>query len=307
MNKRPSKPKKSSPKVSDVQVEQTEDAPRPKSNHERIQKVLARAGVGSRREMETWITEGRIHVNGEKATLGDRVGPHDIIKVDGRVVNHEAGRPSERRVLIYNKPEGEICSRKDPEGRPTVFDHLPKLTKGRWISIGRLDFNTCGLLMFTTDGELANALMHPASEIEREYLCRIMGEVDDAMLQRLINGVMLEDGMANFKAIGDGGGSGINHWYSVIVTEGRNREVRRLWESQDVTVSRLKRVRFGSINMPPTLRRGHWTELTEKEVNMVSQFAGLDKVRHKALTPAEKEHRTRQASKKRTWNNKKKR
>jgi 23S rRNA pseudouridine2605 synthase len=292
--------KQNKPPVSDVS-EALQKRTAPKGTLERVQKVLARMGLGSRREMETWISAGRIHINGELASLGDQVGADDQIKLDGRTLKHEAGKKSERRILIYNKPEGEICSRKDPEGRATVFDQLPKLNNGRWISIGRLDFNTCGLLLFTTDGELANALMHPASQIEREYLCRIMGEVEEQMLIRLTSGVELEDGMARFKAIADGGGTGINHWYSVIVMEGRNREVRRLWESQGLTVSRLKRIRFGSINMPTSLKRGHWQELTEKEVNVVSQFAGLDKVAHKALSPAEIEERKRAKGKRRQW------
>lgn len=242
---------------------------------EKLQKVLARAGVASRREIERWIEAGRIQINGRKATLGDRVGQDDVVKVDGKRVGFASSERSPRRVLLYNKPEGEICSRHDPDGRPTVFDHLPKLQGERWIAVGRLDFNTAGLLLFTTDGELANALMHPSTQIEREYLVRVLGEAGDDVKRRLIEGVLLEDGMARFTDIQDGGGEGVNRWYYVVIMDGRNREVRRLWESQNFTVSRLKRVRFGNVFIPSKVKSGQWTELSQKEVDDLSMLAGL--------------------------------
>ncbi|MFT7129809.1 MAG: 23S rRNA pseudouridine2605 synthase, partial [Gammaproteobacteria bacterium] len=205
---------------------------------DKLQKLLAQSGLGSRREMEKVISAGRISVNGKTATLGDRAFSRDRITMDGRLISIEdAGATS--RVLIYNKPEGEICSRNDPEGRRTVFEGLPTLKNGRWIAIGRLDFNTTGLLLFTTDGDLANKLMHPSSVIDREYLCRVLGNIDEPMLKRLREGVLLDDGTARFTDIVDGGGDGANHWYYVALMEGRNREIRRLWQSQDVQVSRL--------------------------------------------------------------------
>ncbi|KEZ69738.1 pseudouridine synthase, partial [Pseudomonas amygdali pv. tabaci str. ATCC 11528] len=224
---------------------------------EKLQKVLARIGVGSRRDVEAWITQGRIKVNGKDATLGQRVDLHDAISVDGRVIKREEAAETVRRVIMYNKPDGEICTRDDPEGRPTVFDRLPRPKEGRWINIGRLDINTTGLLMFTTDGELANRLMHPSFEMDREYAVRVRGEVDDDMLLRLKNGVILEDGPARFTDIQQApGGEGFNHWYHCVVMEGRNREVRRLWESQGLVVSRLKRVRYGPVFLNSDLPMG---------------------------------------------------
>lgn len=228
---------------------------------EKLQKVLARAGLGSRRTIETWIAAGRITINGNTAKLGDRVDTDAKICIDNRPVKLSILEPIYPRVILYNKPEGQICARHDPEGRPTVFEHLPFLQRGRWVMIGRLDFNTLGLLLFTTDGELANRLMHPSSEIEREYAVRVFGHVNDEMIQRLHKGVHLEDGMARFDDIVDAGGDGSNHWYHVVVKEGKNRLVRRLWESQGVTVSRLTRVRFGNIALPRSLRPGRWEEL----------------------------------------------
>ncbi len=244
---------------------------------EKLQKVLAAAGLGSRREMEVWIAEGRVSVNGRAATLGDRVGPDDRITVDGRVVAIAERAEQAVRVLLYNKPEGEICTRDDPEGRPTVFGRLPKLQGERWIAIGRLDVNTSGLLLFTTDGELANRLMHPAQAIEREYLVRVRGELDDAVLKRLTDGVLLEDGLAKFTRITSGGGTdeGSNRWFHVTLTEGRNREVRRLWESQGLQVSRLKRVRFGQVTIPPVIRRGQYAELPAEAVRGLYELVGL--------------------------------
>ncbi len=193
---------------------------------EKLQKVLARLGIASRRDVEKWIVEGRVKVNGAVATLGQRVDSHDAIAVDGRLLKREETSQVVRRVLIYNKPDGEICTRNDPEGRPTVFDRLPRPKEGRWINIGRLDINTTGLLLFTTDGELANRLMHPSYEMDREYAVRVRGEVDDEMIERLKTGVMLEDGPARFTDIQEApGGEGFNHWYHCVVMEGRNREV----------------------------------------------------------------------------------
>ncbi|RRV07521.1 23S rRNA pseudouridine(2605) synthase RluB [Pseudomonas sp. v388] len=246
---------------------------------EKLQKVLARIGVGSRRDVEAWISQGRIKVNGKDATLGQRVDMHDAITVDGRVIKREEAAETVRRVIMYNKPDGEICTRDDPEGRPTVFDRLPRPKEGRWINIGRLDINTTGLLMFTTDGELANRLMHPSFEMDREYAVRVRGEVDDDMLLRLKNGVILEDGPARFTDIQQApGGEGFNHWYHCVVMEGRNREVRRLWESQGLVVSRLKRVRYGPVFLNSDLPMGRWREMSQYEVDVLSAEVGLTPV-----------------------------
>jgi 23S rRNA pseudouridine2605 synthase len=236
---------------------------------EKIQKVLANAGLASRRQIENWLREGRIAVNGQMAKLGDRITHDDKVRVDGRDINLTKSISTKCRVLLYHKPEGEMCTRSDPEGRPTIFENLPMLRNGRWISVGRLDFNTSGVLLLTNDGELANRLMHPSSEIEREYAVRIQGEVPPAMIKKLKKGVVLEDGMAHFDDIADAGGEGTNHWYHVLVKEGRNRLVRRLWESQGVTVSRLIRVRFGAITLPRSVRKGKWTELTLDEIQLL--------------------------------------
>ncbi|MGY2291918.1 23S rRNA pseudouridine(2605) synthase RluB [Pseudomonas sp. SDO528_S397] len=246
---------------------------------EKLQKVLARIGVGSRRDVEAWITQKRIKVNGVEATLGQRVDLHDAITIDGKVIKREEAAESVRRVIMYNKPDGEICTRDDPEGRPTVFDKLPRPKEGRWINIGRLDINTTGLLMFTTDGELANRLMHPSYEMDREYAVRVRGEVDDEMIERLKAGVVLEDGPARFTDIQQApGGEGFNHWYHCVVMEGRNREVRRLWESQGLVVSRLKRVRFGPVFLNSDLPMGRWREMSQYEVDVLSAEVGLTPV-----------------------------
>jgi 23S rRNA pseudouridine2605 synthase len=241
---------------------------------EKIQKVLSRYGYGSRREIETWLTAGRIQLNNQLAKLGDRMIVGDAIKLDGRLVilRPEIAAP---KVLLYYKPVGEVCSRKDPEGRPTVFDSLPKVRDGRWIMIGRLDFNTAGLLMFTTHGELANALMHPRQQVEREYAVRIFGSLTDEQTKTLLKGVELEDGFAQFKAIKDQGGEGHNHWYHVILTEGRNREVRRMFEYFNLTVSRLIRVRFGDIVLPRELPRGKTVMLGDSEVAALFKSVNL--------------------------------
>ncbi len=239
----------------------------------KLQKVLASHGLGSRRGMEEWIKAGRIKVNGRVATIGDRVTEEDRIAVDGKYISHKAVK---QRFLLYNKPAGEICSRDDPEGRPSVFNKLPGIRNQRWISVGRLDFNTSGLLLFTTDGELANRLMHPASKIEREYAVRVLGKVTNDILQRMRDGVSLEDGTASFSDIKKGRDEdGANQWYYVVLMEGRNREVRRLWESQGLTVSRLKRVRFGSFFIPSAVKAGQFRELNRKESKELYRMAGM--------------------------------
>lgn len=242
---------------------------------EKLQKVLARAGVGSRREMEALISAGRVSVDGKTAFLGDRVESTQAIRVDGHPVKIIAEEAQVCRVIAYHKPEGEICSRNDPEGRPTVFDRLPKLQGARWIAIGRLDINTSGLLLFTTDGELANRLMHPKFEVEREYAVRVFGEVTDAIIQRLRTGVMLEDGKANFKKIKAMPGEGLNRWFHVMLTEGRNREVRRMWESQGAVVNRLIRVRYGDLQLPKHIPAGGYAECDLKEVNYLRELVKL--------------------------------
>lgn len=239
---------------------------------ERIQKVLANAGIASRRTVEAWISQGRITVDGHVAKLGDQIGKNAYICVDGRPVSHLLNQPIETKVIIYHKPVGEVCTRKDEEGRPTVFEKLPYLKQGRWISIGRLDVSTSGLLLFTNNGDLANQLMHPSSELEREYAVRVCGDVDQLVLDRLNEGVELDDGIGKFDRVLFIGGEGTNQWYHVIVKEGRNRLVRRLWESQGLKVSRLIRVRFGCIILPRSLRKGRWLYLEESSLEMLMQL-----------------------------------
>jgi len=253
---------------------------------ERIQKILANVGLGSRREMERWIEQGRVQVNGEKVTLGTQAGPRDEIKVDGNVIEHAARAP--RRVLAYNKPEGEVCTRNDPEGRPTVFDKLPKLKGERWIAVGRLDINTSGLLLFTTDGELANKLMHPSTNtVDREYAVRVAGEVSDEMIEKLKQGVVLEDGIAKFTDVQYFDGDGFNQWYHVCIMEGRNREVRRLWESQGMKVSRLKRVRYGCVFLPKKVSAGKWIELDQRDTDELAKLVDLPSKKVAKLDPQE--------------------
>lgn len=225
---------------------------------ERIQKVLARAGLGSRRTIEAWIEAGRIRVNSQTATLGDRIGTDDRVLLDGKPVQTDWRSEPKFKWLAYYKPEGEICTRRDPQGRRTVFDQLPRLKQGRWVALGRLDINSIGLMLFTTDGDLANRLLHPSAGIEREYAVRVRGRLGRQVMQRLTAGVELEDGPARFVSIRDAGGEGSNHWYHVIMTEGRQREIRRLFESQGITVSRLMRVRFGTIELPRGKRPGQF-------------------------------------------------
>ena len=262
---------------------------------QKLQKVLANLGLGSRRKMERWIEEGRVTVDGSVATLGDRVHAGQVLRLDGKPLEVDAAE--QVRVLLYHKPVREVCSRDDPEGRKTVFERLPKLKSGRWISVGRLDFNTSGVLLFTTDGALANALMHPSSAIEREYLVRVMGRVDEPMLERLKDGVELDDGPARFSDIQEGGGDGINRFFYVVLMEGRNREVRRLWESQGTTVSRLKRVRYGEVFLPSKLKKGQWLELPQRDVDVIYQMAGLPTKEVASLSKKDLERRQRFAKK----------
>ncbi len=243
---------------------------------ERLQKLLATLGIASRRQIEAMIEQGRISVNGKVARLGDRASHDDTIRIDGRPVRLHHRPRAKQRVLAYNKPEGEVCTRDDPEGRPTIFERLPRLRSGRWIAVGRLDINTSGLILLTTDGELANRLMHPSSEIEREYAVRIMGEASPETIERLLAGVELEDGPARFGAVRDAGGQGLNHWYHVTLAEGRKREVRRLWESQGHTVSRLIRLRYGPVQLHRGLRPGQWEELDRRALAELYGAVGID-------------------------------
>lgn len=253
--------------------EQTEAGPQ----GERLQKILAQAGVGSRREMEEWIVAGRVTINGEVATLGMRAVAGDVVCADKRTV-YVKGQAAQGlpRVLLYHKQEGEIVSRDDPESRSSVFDNLPKLRGQKWIAIGRLDFNTSGLLIFTTSGELANRLMHPRFEVEREYAVRVQGEMTpEQMRQMTKQGIELEDGVVRFDKLSDEGGEGFNHWYRLVLKEGRNRVVRRTFEALGLTVSRLMRVRFGIVNLPPSIKRGKMAELGEGEIKMMLDWVGL--------------------------------
>ncbi len=234
---------------------------------ERIQKVLAQAGIGSRREIEGWIADGRISINGKRVKLGDKMAPGDKVRLDGELLRLEPAPTQKTRILAYHKPVGEVSTRKDEKGRPTVFDSLPGIKGSRWISIGRLDINTSGLLLFTNDGSLAHQLMHPSGEVEREYAVRVLGEVSRDTLKKLVDGVELEDGKAHFDSIHEAGGKGANHWYHVVIKEGRNREIRRIWEAVNVTVSRLMRVRFGPYSLPRDLKAGSYHELSRIEVN----------------------------------------
>jgi len=244
---------------------------------ERLQKVLAQAGIGSRREMEEWISAGRVTVNGTVATLGVRVSEGDKVQVDGRQIRLQLqAEQTMPRILLYHKQEGEIVSRDDPKERANVFDALPKLRGQKWIAIGRLDFNTSGLLIFTTSGELANRLMHPRFEVEREYAVRVQGQMTpDQMHQMIKEGIELEDGLVRFEKLSDEGGEGYNHWYRLVLKEGRNRVVRRTFEALGLPVSRLMRVRFGLIHLPPRIKRGMMAELGEGEVRAILEWVGL--------------------------------
>jgi 23S rRNA pseudouridine2605 synthase len=243
---------------------------------ERIQKVLAAAGLGSRREIETWISAGRVKVDGEIAKLGDRISGAERLTLDGKPVRTlERGTASRRRVILYHKPEGELTTRKDPEGRPTVFESLPPLRGSRWVSVGRLETNTSGLLLFTNDGVLADKLMRPAAQVEWEYAVRVLGEVKDEQLEALKKGVRLEGGLARFDDIAEAGGEGANHWYHVILRTAGNRDVRGLWEAVGLNVSRLIRVRYGSISLPRSLPRGAWRDATDEELNALLTAADM--------------------------------
>lgn len=245
---------------------------------EKLQKILAESGLGSRREMERLIEAGRVTVNGQVAPIGTRVGPADVVRVDRRVVTRRAAVKT--RVILYHKPEGEIVSRDDPDGRPHVFENLPMIRGGRWIAVGRLDYNTEGLLIFTNSGELANHLAHPRFEVEREYAVRIVGVLTPQQADQLREGILLEDGPAAAAELQDCGGEGTNHWYRVVVTEGRQREVRRMFEAMGFMVSRLIRTRFGQLTMPRRLAKGRWHELEPVEVDKILRWAGLKGAQH---------------------------
>ncbi|MGB8599689.1 MAG: pseudouridine synthase [Burkholderiales bacterium] len=239
---------------------------------QKLHKLLAQSGYGSRRDMEQVIADGRVTVNSQPATIGMRISTDDVVRVDRRPIKLSWDDAETPRILIYHKPEGEIVSRDDPQGRATVFDKLPRAAHGRWIAVGRLDYNTSGLLIFTTSGELANNMTHPRFEVEREYAVRVMGELDDEKMHQLTGGVELEDGVAHFHSIRYEGGEAANHWYNVVLKEGRNREVRRMFAAVGVMVSRLMRTRFGIVNMPPRLKRGMWLELEAPQVKMITDW-----------------------------------
>ena len=274
----PSKPRAQAPAA----TPETTGADRPARGREaepeeqvRLHKALADAGIGSRREMEAWIAEGRVTVNGETAQVGDRVTSKDVIKVSGRRVYLRAPEGKRVRVLLYHKQEGEIVSRDDPKGRATVFEQLPKIRGAKWVSVGRLDFNTEGLMIFTTSGELANRLMHPRFEVEREYAVRVLGELTPEMQQQLLDGIELEDGEARVESLAEAGGEGANRWWRVVIKEGRYREVRRLFDAVGVKVSRLIRTRYGVVALPPQLKRGQKHELDETEVKRLLRWADM--------------------------------
>jgi 23S rRNA pseudouridine2605 synthase len=260
----------------------------PEHKPERLQKIMATAGLGSRRGLERQIKAGDVRINDSVADLGQLANVGDRIKFEGKnwkVIT----TGSSQRSLVYNKKIGELTTRSDPENRRTVFDNLPTIAGARWIAVGRLDINTSGLLLMTTDGELANAMMHPSNQVDREYACRIFGEVTPDQLEKLKKGVTLDDGPAHFSDIvASGGGSEGNHWYHVTLLEGRNREVRRLWDSQGVTVSRLKRVRYGAVFLPKRLRMGEWSELTAKDHQVLREDVGLEALPVQLSLKAEK-------------------
>lgn len=257
--------------VKNVRRDLTSDDDAPK-----LHKVLADAGLGSRRDMEELIIAGRVSVNGEPAHIGQRILPTDQVRINGKLIQRKISkRPP--RVLVYHKPAGEIVSHSDPDGRPSVFDRLPTMKTGKWLAVGRLDFNTEGLLLFTTSGDLANRLMHPRYGIDREYAVRTLGELEEGMRQKLLAGIELEDGVAQFTRIADGGGEGINKWYRVTIGEGRNREVRRMFEAVGLTVSRLIRTRYGVLSLPRGLKRGRWEEMEENAVRDLMGVTGLEK------------------------------
>ena len=282
----PSPPRGSGPKR-----DRRAGTPAPPEPAERLQKVLAELGLGSRRTIEGWISEGRVRVNGQLAKLGDKVTVNDRVRLDGNEVRRPRRREVSSEIIAYHKPEGELVTRRDPEERPTVFRRLPRPRWGRWIAVGRLDINTSGLILFTTDGELANRLMHPSREVEREYAVRILGEVPLGTLGRLTRGIELEDGPARFERVEERGGSGVNRWYHVVLREGRNREVRRLWEAAGCQVSRLIRVRHGNVELGRRLFPGVWRPLTEEEREGLLAIAGLAPLRHGRVRNGSREGR----------------
>jgi 23S rRNA pseudouridine2605 synthase len=260
------------------------------SQSDKLHKVLADAGIGSRRDMEELIVAGRVSVNGQPAHVGQRVLPTDQVRINGKPLNTRRQPGRAPRVLLYHKPAGEIVSQDDPQSRPSVFDKLPKVSGGRWIAVGRLDFNTEGLLVFTTSGELANRLMHPRFEVEREYAVRLLGELTPEQHARLLEGVELDDGTARFSRLEDAGGQGVNHWYRAVIAEGRNREVRRIFEALGMQVSRLIRIRYGAVQLPRALSRGRFQELAPAWVEawLHDLGVGADEVRARSGPPARK-------------------
>ena len=265
------------PKVVRRDLTSDDDAPK-------LHKVLAEAGLGSRRDMEELIIAGRVSVNGEPAHIGQRILPTDQVRINGKLIQRRVSKKPPR-VLVYHKPAGEIVSHNDPDGRPSVFERLPTMKAGKWLAVGRLDFNTEGLLLFTTSGDLANRLMHPRYGIDREYAVRTLGELEEGMRQKLLAGVELEDGLAQFSRVADGGGEGVNKWYRVTIGEGRNREVRRMFEAIGLTVSRLIRTRYGALVLPPNLKRGRWDEMDEHAVRALLKVSGLEKAAGKSERP----------------------
>ena len=262
---------------------------------ERLQKLIASAGYGSRREVEKWIEQGRVSVNGKAATLGESADWQDDVRVDGKTIRFDRQDIQDARVLVYHKPEGEICTRAKGENRPTVFDRLPSLDGGRWISVGRLDLNTSGLLLFTDHGELANRLMHPSSEIEREYAVRVLGPVRTSAIDRLLSGLKIDGKSAAFESITAMPGSeGKNQWFRVVIKEGRYREVRRLWKAAGYTVSRLKRVRYGSVKLPRDLRSGKFNRMPPRQRDKLLAIAGLAP---KAKASPNRRHSAKRSSK----------
>ncbi len=244
---------------------------------ERLQKALASLGLGSRRKIEEMIKEGRVELNGKVATLGDRMSLGDKVSIDGRMVKIN-DKPKVRRVIAYHKPEGEICAASDPDGRTTVFERLPKLHHDRWVMIGRLDLNSSGLLLFTNDGELAHSMMHPSNEVLRTYAVRVLGDLTTEIQRQLTNGVKLEDGEAKFDRLVSAGGEGANKWYHVDLKEGRNREVRRMFEIVGLKVSRLLRIKFGPIDLPSGLKQGRWSELESHEIDSLLKATKVSSV-----------------------------
>ncbi|MFT3814739.1 MAG: pseudouridine synthase [Acidovorax sp.] len=262
----------------------------PQAETPKLHKVLAQAGLGSRIEMEQLILEGRISVNNEPAHIGQRVQYGDQVKINGKPIRLRI-EPPPVRVIAYHKPVGEVVTHDDPQNRPTVFRKLPRLAQGKWQSVGRLDLNTEGLLLFTSSGDLANKLMHPRFGLEREYAARVLGALSDEERQRLLDGVQLEDGMAAFGAIGDGGGEGVNCWYRVTISEGRNREVRRMFEAVGHAVSRLIRIRYGAMLLPRGLKRGAWVELDERDIKALMQAAGMQQPQPPRQAPGQRNAR----------------